>query len=201
LPSSVSRKLPSTAVLARVCHRPQEAYSSLLDSLNNTVKLGHNNSLLVMGPRGSGKTLVSPISSSSCCCYCNAAPVYAAAAVVLPPPLLLLPSAAPAAGASVLLLCCCSCPAAAAAAVIAVAGLLASLLPRAAIVIWPTTLPPHLFLSFTTPRQMTERALAAMEAQWNRDPRDPVVGVIRLSGLCHAEERCAFREIARQLCE
>lgn len=38
---------------------PQEAHDSLLESLTNTVELGHNNSLLVVGPRGSGKTLAS----------------------------------------------------------------------------------------------------------------------------------------------
>jgi len=27
------------------------------------------------------------------------------------------------------------------------------------------------------------------------------VGVVRLTGLVHAEERTAFRELARQLCE
>lgn len=43
--------------------------------------------------------------------------------------------------------------------------------------------------------------MAAMDARWNTDPRDPVVGVVRLSGVAHAEERTAFREIARQLCE
>lgn len=36
----------------------QEAHDALLDSLCNTVELGHNNSLLLVGPRGSGKTLV-----------------------------------------------------------------------------------------------------------------------------------------------
>lgn len=36
----------------------QEACEALLDSLTNTVELGHNNSLLVVGPRGCGKTLV-----------------------------------------------------------------------------------------------------------------------------------------------
>lgn len=29
-----------------------------MDCLNNTVELGHNNSLLLVGPRGCGKTLV-----------------------------------------------------------------------------------------------------------------------------------------------
>lgn len=37
----------------------QEVHRSLLDSLTSTVELGHNNSLLVVGPRGSGKTLAS----------------------------------------------------------------------------------------------------------------------------------------------
>ncbi|KAI3431512.1 hypothetical protein D9Q98_004562 [Chlorella vulgaris] len=85
--------------------RLQEACDSLRASLDNTVELGHNNSVLVVGPRGSGKTL------------------------------------------------------------------------------------------------MTERALAQLEARWNTTPRDPAVGVIRLTGLAHADERTAFREIARQLCD
>jgi hypothetical protein len=48
---------------------------------------------------------------------------------------------------------------------------------------------------------MVERALAAVEERWNSDPRDPAVAVVRLSGLAHAEERTAFREVARRLCE
>lgn len=85
--------------------RLQEAHDSLLESLTNTVELGHNNSLLVVGPRGCGKTLV------------------------------------------------------------------------------------------------TERALAALQARFNRDPRDPVVGVVRLSGLAHSQEVAAFKEASRQLCQ
>lgn len=58
---------PAGAALSCPCRRrrlaptemqAQEAYASLLDRLNNTVELGHNNSLLLVGPRGCGKTLV-----------------------------------------------------------------------------------------------------------------------------------------------
>ncbi len=44
--------------------RAQEVHRSLLDSLTSTVELGHNNSLLVVGDRGSGKTLVRATSCS-----------------------------------------------------------------------------------------------------------------------------------------
>ncbi|KAL4422006.1 hypothetical protein ABPG77_005436 [Micractinium sp. CCAP 211/92] len=100
-------KAPSSQEAATMQLRPrlQEAHDSLLDSLTNTVELGHNNSLLVVGPRGCGKTLV------------------------------------------------------------------------------------------------TERALAALQARFNTDPRDPVVGVVRLSGLAHAQEVAAFKEASRQLCQ
>jgi origin recognition complex subunit 4 len=46
-----------------------------------------------------------------------------------------------------------------------------------------------------------ERAVALVAARYNPDPRDPVVGCVRLAGWAHAEERTAFREVARQLCE
>lgn len=49
--------------------------------------------------------------------------------------------------------------------------------------------------------QVTERALAALQARFNTDPRDPVVGVVRLSGLAHAQEVAAFKEASRQLCQ
>lgn len=45
-----------------------------------------------------------------------------------------------------------------------------------------------------------ERAVAELQRQCNSDPTNPTVGVVRLSGLLHTEERVAFREIARQLC-
>jgi origin recognition complex subunit 4 len=45
-----------------------------------------------------------------------------------------------------------------------------------------------------------ERALTAITAQWNTDASDPLVGIVRLVGWAHAEERTAFKEIARQLC-
>ena len=45
-----------------------------------------------------------------------------------------------------------------------------------------------------------ERAIAYLEAKYNTVPDNPVVGVVRLSGLIFNEDRAAFREIARQLC-
>ena len=46
-----------------------------------------------------------------------------------------------------------------------------------------------------------ERALATVASRWNTDPADPLVAVVRLVGWAHADERVAFREIARQRCE
>ena len=73
-----SRRLPSLFVpvaatpgaLVWAVPAPQEAYQSLLDGLTATVDLGHNNSLLVVGPRGSGKTLVR--CGGSCAVRCMA---------------------------------------------------------------------------------------------------------------------------------
>jgi len=45
-----------------------------------------------------------------------------------------------------------------------------------------------------------ERALTAITTQWNTDTADPLVGIVRLVGWAHADERTAFKEIARQLC-
>lgn len=45
-----------------------------------------------------------------------------------------------------------------------------------------------------------ERALTAITTQWNTDSADPLVGIVRLVGWAHADERTAFKEIARQLC-
>jgi origin recognition complex subunit 4 len=45
-----------------------------------------------------------------------------------------------------------------------------------------------------------ERALTTISTQWNTDPADPLVGIVRLVGWAHADERTAFKEIARQLC-
>jgi len=45
-----------------------------------------------------------------------------------------------------------------------------------------------------------ERALTSITTQWNTDPVDPLVGIVRLVGWAHADERTAFKEIARQLC-
>ena len=50
------------------------------------------------------------------------------------------------------------------------------------------------------PDQVVERAVAELQRQCNRDADNPAVGVVRLAGLLHADERVAFREIARQLC-
>lgn len=46
-----------------------------------------------------------------------------------------------------------------------------------------------------------ERALDQISSQWNTDPEDPLVGIVRLYGWAHHEERVAFKEIARQLCD
>lgn len=42
--------------------------------------------------------------------------------------------------------------------------------------------------------------MAALQHSCNSNPTNPTVGVVRLSGLLHTDERVAFREIARQLC-
>ena len=49
--------------------------------------------------------------------------------------------------------------------------------------------------------QVVEHALAALQARWNTDPRDATVGIVRLSGLAHADERTAFSFIAKGLCK
>lgn len=46
-----------------------------------------------------------------------------------------------------------------------------------------------------------ECALAAVAARYNTNVRDPIIGAVRLVGWAHADERTAFRELARQLCE
>lgn len=43
--------------------------------------------------------------------------------------------------------------------------------------------------------------MGAIHAKWNTNSRDPLVCVVRLLGYAHADDRVAFREIARQLCE
>lgn len=45
-----------------------------------------------------------------------------------------------------------------------------------------------------------ERAMGIVSQKYNRDASDPLVGVVRLLGWAHSDERTAFREIARQLC-
>eukprot|EP00884_Botryococcus_braunii_P011000 jgi/Botrbrau1/19901/Bobra.0059s0022.1 len=47
---------------------------------------------------------------------------------------------------------------------------------------------------------VAERVLSEIHAKFNGTQGPPVVGMVRLSGLLHAEERTAYREIARQLC-
>ena len=47
---------------------------------------------------------------------------------------------------------------------------------------------------------MVERAIGEVCRRHNTDPANPVVGVVRLSGVLHGDERCAFQEAARQLC-
>jgi len=47
---------------------------------------------------------------------------------------------------------------------------------------------------------VVERVLEQLAAELNADPARPVLGVVRLNGVVHAEERAAFRNIARQLC-
>ncbi|KAK9808720.1 hypothetical protein WJX72_002488 [[Myrmecia] bisecta] len=46
-----------------------------------------------------------------------------------------------------------------------------------------------------------QRALSDLHKRFNTDPASPQVGFVRLTGLAHTEDRSAFREIARQLCE
>ena len=48
--------------------------------------------------------------------------------------------------------------------------------------------------------QAVERAAASLMSRFNTDINDPRVGLVRLTGLAHADERAAFREMARQLC-
>lgn len=45
-----------------------------------------------------------------------------------------------------------------------------------------------------------ERALSTLEDRYNKQRADPLVGVIRLVGWAHADERTAFKEVATQLC-
>lgn len=46
-----------------------------------------------------------------------------------------------------------------------------------------------------------ESSLSTIQSTWNTDSQDALVGIVRLVGWAHAEERIAFKEIARQLCE
>ena len=48
--------------------------------------------------------------------------------------------------------------------------------------------------------QVVERAAAVLTAKYNNDDKQPRIGFVKLTGLAHADERAAFREIARQLC-
>ena len=49
--------------------------------------------------------------------------------------------------------------------------------------------------------QMLERVLADLDQRCNSSQDLPSLAVVRLSGLVHAEERTAFQDIARQLCQ
>ncbi len=48
--------------------------------------------------------------------------------------------------------------------------------------------------------QAVGRAVEELLHRHNTNPASPTVGIVRLNGLVHNEERVAFREIARQLC-
>ena len=48
--------------------------------------------------------------------------------------------------------------------------------------------------------QAVERAAASLCKRFNTDDKDPRVGFVKLTGLAHADERAAFKEMARQLC-
>lgn len=49
--------------------------------------------------------------------------------------------------------------------------------------------------------QLVERSIASVCAAHNTEgSTNRVVGVVRLSGILHLDERVAFMEIARQLC-
>lgn len=52
------------------------------------------------------------------------------------------------------------------------------------------------------PRQLIERVLGALCRERNRGSPDdsPALGVVRIHGALHGDERAAFQEIARQLC-
>jgi hypothetical protein len=62
----------------------------------------------------------------------------------------------------------------------------------------PTLTPPR--RPVLPPRQLLERALGALCREHNATPDNPTLGVVRIHGALHAEERAAFQEIARQLC-
>lgn len=47
--------------------------------------------------------------------------------------------------------------------------------------------------------QVVERAISTVQAAHNT-PDNRRVGIVRLNGLLHVDERCAFQEIAKQLC-
>ena len=48
--------------------------------------------------------------------------------------------------------------------------------------------------------QVLERTVAELQERLNLNADNPQMGVVRLSGLVHADELAAFQEIARQLC-
>ena len=62
------------------------------------------------------------------------------------------------------------------------------------VVTHPPSVPPSC-------HQLVERALQTLASRHNpTSSSEPSVGVVRISGLLHLEERAAFQEIARQLC-
>ena len=48
--------------------------------------------------------------------------------------------------------------------------------------------------------QLLERVILGVCNKHNTEPGNPSVGVVRLSGVLHCDERSAFQEVARQLC-
>lgn len=49
--------------------------------------------------------------------------------------------------------------------------------------------------------QVVDMALRQLQQKHNPATGSAVLGVVRLNGLIHADERTAFREAARQLCK
>ena len=84
---------------------------------------------------------------------------------------------------------CCGCPSAAAA------------LGRPGVAPWHLPRCPADTDTHARAVQALEAALRSLEGRWNCRQGDPRVGVVRLAGWAHADDRTAFKEMARQLCE